>query len=116
MVGSLLRLEGVAVFLAATGYYFWGADGSLLLFVLLLFVPDISMIGYLKGPKLGAITYNVVHTYVAPIVLLVIGAVVNNALIGLLGLILLAHLGLDRALGFGLKYTTEFKDTHLQRV
>lgn len=116
MVGSLLRLEGVAVFLVATGYYFWGADGSLLLFVLLLFVPDVSMIGYLKGPEFGAITYNVIHTYVAPIVLLAIGVMLDNALVGLLGLILLAHIGLDRALGFGLKYPTAFKDTHLQRV
>jgi hypothetical protein len=71
------------------------------------------MIGYLGSPKLGAITYNAVHTYVGPLLLAGYSAGTGHGAMLLLSLIWAAHIGLDRMLGYGLKYPAEFKDTHL---
>lgn len=85
-------------------------------FVLLLLVPDISIAGYLAGPKVGSVAYDLVHTYLAPAIL------AAGMLLGVvppmwgLPLIWLAHIGMDRLLGFGLKYPSAFKETHLSRV
>jgi hypothetical protein len=64
----LLHIEGAAVFLASLFVYQWH-HGSWILFVLLFLVPDLSMIGYVFNPRVGAITYNLVHTYVGPLAL-----------------------------------------------
>ena len=87
-----------------------------ILFAALILAPDISLAGYLAGVKSGAIVYNLVHTLTGPLVLL--GYAVFTAHAGLLpyGLIWTAYIGMDRLLGFGLKYPTNFKDTHLQHV
>ena len=74
------------------------------------------MAGYLAGPRAGAIAYDVVHTYVLPLGLAVAGVLAGSDLAVQLALIWLAHVGADRLLGYGLKYPTGFKDTHLQRV
>jgi hypothetical protein len=111
----LLRLEGLAVLAAALILYFEGGHGWLLLVVLAL-APDLSMLGYLGGPALGAATYDIAHTYALPIALGVVGVLAGSELAIQLALIWLAHVGLDRLLGYGLKYPTGFKDTHLQRV
>jgi Domain of unknown function (DUF4260) len=111
----LLRLEGLAVFAGALALYADG-DHGWLLFVVLALAPDLSMIGYLGGPALGAATYDVVHTYALPIALGVGGVLGGSELAIQLALIWLAHIGLDRMLGYGLKYPTGFRDTHLQRV
>jgi hypothetical protein len=113
--GFLLRLEGVAVFAAATvAYYFLG--GPLWLYLALALAPDLAMLGYLAGPRLGSRVYNAAHTYVAPLALagLAWWAAVPTAL--LVALVWAAHIGVDRAVGYGLKYQTGFKDTHLGRV
>ena len=90
--------------------------GGWLMFALLILSPDVFMLGYLAGPKLGAVIYNIGHSYISPLALAA-GAWIIAAPIGiLLGLIWGAHIGADRALGYGLKYTTFFKDTHLGRV
>jgi len=111
----LIRLEGLAVFIGVIAVYAH-LSGSALLFIALLFVPDVSMIGYLRDTRLGAITYNVVHTYAVPLVLLGAAFAVEWDLGVLLALIWLAHIGMDRTVGYGLKYVTDFKDTHLNRV
>ncbi|GCE49909.1 uncharacterized protein DUF4260 [Thermosporothrix hazakensis] len=111
----VLRLEGITVFLLALLFYGM-RGGNWLLFLLLLFVPDLSMLGYLAGARVGAIIYNLIHAYVLPLALLAFGLIGNNTLLALLALIWLAHIGLDRVLGYGLKYPTFFKDTHLNRV
>jgi hypothetical protein len=113
--GILLRIEGCLV-LALSILLYWQMHFGWLLFAILILVPDISMIGYLGGVKIGASVYNLVHTLAGP--LLLIGFSLFTARISLLpyGLIWTAHIGMDRALGFGLKYPTNFKDTHLQRV
>jgi len=112
---NLIRLEGLAVAVLAAVVYA-RISGAWLAFLLLFFVPDLSMLGYLAGPRAGAAIYNIVHTYLAPILLGAIGVFTERALILSLALILFAHIGIDRLLGFGLKYPSGFKDTHLQRL
>jgi hypothetical protein len=111
----LLHLEGLAILVAALALYFEQGYGWLAL-VLLFLAPDLSMLGYLGGPCLGALTYDVVHTSVLPIALGLAGVLGDIGLAMQVALIWLAHIGLDRLLGYGLKYPTGFKDTHLQRV
>jgi hypothetical protein len=112
---ALLHLEGLAVFVGALALYFDAGYGWLA-FVVLFLAPDLSMLGYLAGPRVGSATYDVVHTYVGPVVLGVTGVVGGYDTAAQLALIWLAHIGLDRLLGYGLKYPTGFRDTHLQRV
>jgi Domain of unknown function (DUF4260) len=111
----LLHAEGLAVLVAALVLYFHQDFGWVLLVVLAL-APDLSMVGYLAGPAAGALTYDAVHTYVGPVVLGTVGVVAGTDLAVQLALIWLVHIGADRTLGYGLKYPTAFKDTHLQRV
>ncbi len=112
----LLHLEGLAVFLAAIALYVIHIQGTWWLFLLLLFVPDISMIGYLLNPKIGAITYNLIHTCTLPIVLGALAVVMGWQTGELIAVMLLAHIGLDRTIGYGLKYADGFKVTHFSRV
>jgi hypothetical protein len=113
--GRLLRLEGLALFVGALivyfnqGYAWW-------LLVLLFLAPDLSFSGYIAGPRVGAAVYNVLHSTVGPIALAAVGVLSNTDWCVQLALIWLAHIGLDRLLGYGLKYPTAFKDTHLNRV
>jgi len=111
----LLRLEGLAVIVGTLALYFDAGYGWLLLVVLIL-APDLSMLGYLGGPRLGGACYDVVHTYVLPIGLTVVGVLGDSETATQVALIWLAHIGADRLLGYGLEYPTDFKDAHLQRM
>jgi hypothetical protein len=111
----LLRLEGLAVAAGALVLYFDAGFGWLLL-VLLALAPDLSALGYLAGKRVGAVTYDVAHTYVGPVALGVVGVLSGSDTALQLALIWLTHIGVDRFIGYGLKYPTDFKDTHLQRV
>ena len=102
-------LFGLATFL------FWWGEGGAGIFVLLFLAPDLGMLGYLAGPRVGAFVYNLFHTYLGPAVLLVVGLMTLGAPV-YWALIWFAHIGLDRALGFGLKRTSGFQDTHLGRI
>jgi hypothetical protein len=113
--GRLLRLEGLALFVGALVVYF-DQDFGWLLLVILILAPDLSFVGYLAGPRVGAWAYNAAHTTVGPIALAVVGVLTDTDRCVQLALIWLAHIGLDRLLGYGLKYPTAFKDTHLNRV
>ncbi|MDP3941041.1 MAG: DUF4260 domain-containing protein [bacterium] len=115
MVRKVLHLEGLAIFFAAL-YLYHLLSADWLIFLILLLTPDISMVGYIKNTRLGAVTYNIVHNYALGIIVSGIGLLVGNTFFTSLGLILLAHVGIDRFLGFGLKYPTHFKETHLQKV
>jgi uncharacterized protein DUF4260 len=114
-VRALLRLEGFAAFAGPLAFYA-NAGFSWPAFALLFLTPDLSMLAYLAGPRVGAIIYNVAHTYVAAVTLTLVGFIgsVPAAMAG--GLIWIAHIGFDRALGYGLKYPTAFGDTHLGRI
>jgi hypothetical protein len=111
----LLRAEGVTVAVASITLYF-NADHPWWLLVVLVLAPDVSMVGYAAGPTVGAAAYDVAHTYSLPVVLGAIGVVADTETAVQLSLIWLAHIGVDRAIGYGLKYPSGFKDTHLQRV
>jgi hypothetical protein len=111
----LLRVEGAAVFAAALAVYL-NRDYSLLLAALLFFAPDLSFAGYAAGPRVGSVVYNALHTLIPPLALGAVGVVTDARLAVEIALVWLAHIGLDRALGYGLKYPSAFKDTHLRRV
>jgi hypothetical protein len=113
--GHLLRIEGAALFGAALALYI-DADFSILALVLLFLVPDLSFLGYLAGPRVGAAAYNAAHFEAIPLVLGAVGLLGDWDVGVQIALIWLAHIGIDRLLGYGLKYPTAFKDTHLQRV
>jgi hypothetical protein len=105
-VRTLLRIEGVMLFGAATLFY-GTAGASWWLFAVLFLVPDLSFLAYLAGPRLGAIGYNALHATIGPL-LLGLGSMVMHWS--------LAHIGIDRALGYGLKYASGFGLTHLGRI
>jgi hypothetical protein len=112
---TLLHAEGVAVAGAGIALYFQAGYSWWLLLALGL-APDLAMIGYTAGPRVGTVAYDVAHTYVLPVLLAAIGVLTDAELAIQIGLIWLVHIGIDRAIGYGLKYPTGFKDTHLQRV
>ena len=110
-----LRAEGVAAL--ALGWFVWQAfGGELIWFVPALLVPDIAMVGYLRGPRLGAITYNIAHNWLVGGLVLALGVYLHLDALAMAGAILVAHTGIDRVLGYGLKYPTAFQDTHLGRI
>ena len=111
----MLRLEGLSVLAAAVAAYTqlgagWGA------FAMLFLLPDLSFLGYLAGSRVGAIAYNAAHSYIGPVALLALGFVGGVPAALAFGLIWCAHIGLDHALGYGLKYVSEFGAKHLGRV
>ncbi len=83
------------------------------LFLLLILTPDISMLGYLINSKIGAAAYNVFHHKGIAVLLYLIGTLTFNYIFILAGIIIFGHSSLDRFLGFGLKYSDNFKHTHL---
>ena len=107
-----LRVEGLAAFLAAVAAYF--ALGGGWAFLLLLFLaPDLSMLGYPAGPRIGALSYNLLHSYALPLALLGAAWVSDTDLGRSVALVWIAHIGFDRMLGYGLKHASGFHDTHL---
>ncbi len=112
---SWLRLEGGAAFVAGLAV-FLAAGGPWLLAIPLLLLPDASAIGYLRGPRLGAFTYNLFHNWAIGLAVLGLGLWTGNTLVILAGAILIAHVGMDRAVGYGLKLPTSFQETHLGRI
>ena len=108
----VLRLEAVAAAAAAVAAYAH-LGGSWAMFAALFLVPDVSMLGYLVNPRVGAAAYNTAHTYLLGATLAGAGLVLGSHGLLLLAAISCAHVGFDRALGYGLKYATTFGDTHL---
>jgi hypothetical protein len=114
-VRTWLRLEGLAAF--AFGLALFGATGgNWLLLIPLLLLPDISAVGYLVSPRIGTFTYNLLHNWVPGIVTLGIGIWLASPAVVLAAAILIAHVGMDRAVGYGMKLPSSFQDTHLGRM
>ncbi|MGZ5874559.1 MAG: DUF4260 domain-containing protein [Bradyrhizobium sp.] len=114
-VRTLLRLEGLTLFAGMTLLYaLWG--GSWWIYGVLFLAPDLSFLGYLAGPRVGAIAYNAMHSYIAPMALMTAGFGFAPPLLLSIAMIWLAHIGFDRALGYGLKYSAGFGFTHLGRI
>lgn len=115
VVRPLLRLEGLAMAVAgAIAYERLGGDWLWL--VPLLLLPDLSALGYVAGPAVGALAYNVVHNWALGLAVLGIGLWAAVPAASILGVVLIAHVGIDRLAGYGLKHPNAFKDTHLQRA
>ena len=113
--GTLLRVEG-GVLLAISALLYWVNGGSWVLFALLILAPDVSALGYLLGAKVGAAPYNSVHAYALPASVAAFGVLAGSPLAVSVALVWFAHIGMDRLVGYGFKYTSGFKDTHLDRV
>jgi len=108
----LLHFEGATV-LALSIWSYHGSHGNWFLFALLFLAPDLSMVGYAVNARAGSITYNAIHTYVGPLLLGGYALVTSHTTMFQVALIWIAHIGFDRLLGYGLKYPTQFTDTHL---
>jgi hypothetical protein len=113
---TLLRLEGLA--LAAVSAALYARTGaSWWLFAALWLLPDLSMLGYLAGPCWGARCYNAIHSYVAPAALGLSALLLHaHGLLLPIALVWVNHIGVDRLLGYGLKYAEGFGWTHLGRL
>jgi hypothetical protein len=111
----LLRLEGLTLFVGMTLLYaVWG--GYWWIYLVVFLAPDLSFAAYLAGPKIGAVIYNAAHSYMAPMSLMIAGFALATPLTLSIAMIWLAHIGIDRALGYGLKYDAGFTFTHLGRI
>ena len=113
-VRAVLRLEDFATLAVALALYAH-AGLSWPAFALCFLAPDLAMLAYLAGPRIGAVGYNIAHTYALALALTLLGFLGGLPVVMGAGLIWVAHIGFDRLLGFGLKYATGFGDTHLGR-
>ncbi|GAA6142635.1 DUF4260 domain-containing protein [Hydrogenophaga sp. 5NK40-0174] len=114
-VKLVLRLEGLAILVAAlVAYQHAGFAWSTFAWFVLL--PDVSFLGYLAGPRIGALSYNLAHSYVGPVLCLAASVWLSAPVLMCAALIWLAHIGVDRLFGYGLKYTRGFGFTHLGRL
>lgn len=107
-----LQLEG-AMLLVGALIAFSTTHRSWWLVPLVLFLPDLFAAGYLGGTRIGAHIYNVAHTTALPALLVGLGCWQHNSIVLVLGLVWLSHIGMDRMLGFGLKYSDRPQHTHL---
>ena len=112
---NLLKLEelllfGLALFLFSGLDYQWGW------YALLFLAPDLSILGYLANPRLGAWTYNLIHHKGLAVAAYVLGALLAVPWLMFAGTILLGHSSLDRVFGYGLKHEDSFQNTHLGRI
>ena len=114
-VDLIARVEWCAVAVAAIVLY--GLTGiSWWLFALLILAPDLSMVGYLAGPRVGAAAYNALHILAFPVALAFCGIWFGHSPVTAVALVWIAHIAIDRMLGYGLKLPTDFRDTHLGRI
>lgn len=112
---AFLRLEGLVLLLASVwlyadlGYNWWW-------FVVGILIPDVSMVGYLINDRVGAFVYNLGHSLVFPLLVAMLGYIQEINAVLAVGLVWIAHVGMDRAFGYGLKKKTGFKHTHLGEI
>lgn len=109
---TLLKIEELALFLGSI-YLFSLLNVAWWWFPALLLLPDLSMVGYLINPAVGAVSYNIVHHKGLGILIGLLGVMTGNQGLMLAGIILIAHSSMDRVAGYGLKYSDNFKHTSL---
>ena len=114
-VRTALRIEG-ACFCAAAIVLYAKFGLAWWVFAVLFLAPDLAFFAYLAGPRLGSITYNLLHSWSGPVLCLLAGWILHRPILTGLSLIWCAHIGFDRALGYGLKYAEGFGYTHLGRM
>jgi hypothetical protein len=111
----MLHLEALAVLIATIAIYFNQGYGTLT-FLALLLAPDLAFIVYAADKKMGIFAYNLAHFVGFPALLIASGVLGDWSSGVQLGLIWAAHIAMDRAIGYGLKYPDDFKHTHMQNV
>lgn len=111
-MSKIIKLEEFAMFLLSI-YFFNLLPFQWWWFPALILVPDISMLGYLINPKVGAYSYNIFHHKAVAIFSWLIGLYLQNNIIQFAGILLFAHSSMDRIFGYGLKYFDSFHNTHL---
>jgi hypothetical protein len=115
MMQKVIKLEELGLFILGI-YFFSQLEFAWGWFLVLILTPDFSMIGYVFGDRVGAFCYNVAHHRGLAIALFLVGIYYSNSQIQLSGVILFTHSSMDRMLGYGLKYETGFKFTHLGEI
>lgn len=111
---SLVRAESVALFLlGVAGLYFQSLHVAPWLWPLLILAPDLSMLGYLAGPRIGAVCYNLAHHQGIALAVAAAGFFLHAPALLLAGVLLFTHSAMDRMFGYGLKHPDHFKHTHL---
>ena len=114
-IRTWLRLEGLAAF--GAGLALFGVTGGNWLFIVpLILLPDLSAAGYLVDRRVGTFTYNLLHTWMPGFMVLALALLIGSPALQLAAAILIAHVGMDRAVGYGLKLPSSFQDTHLGRM
>ena len=113
-VRSLLRIEGLLLLACAIALNA-RAGGDWRFFAVLFLAPDLSFLGYVAGPRFGAVAYNAMHATIGPLLLGAVGFIAHQPTAVHVALIWLSHVGFDRALGYGLKHAKGFGFTHLGR-
>jgi hypothetical protein len=113
LVRMILQLEGLALAAAGLWLYFGHFELSGWLFLLFILAPDVALFAYIAGARVGAHAYNATHTYIVPLLLITTGMTMSFPVVLTLGLAWLIHIAVDRAIGYGLKYPSAFKRTHL---
>lgn len=108
----LLRVEGACIF-GSTIWAYSLFERSWWTFAVLFLIPDLGLVGYLASTSAGAVMYNTLHTETPPILLLCTALARDNSAVAGLALTWLAHIGVDRMLGYGLKYGSSFGHSHL---
>ena len=114
-MNTLIKLEEVAMF-ALSIFLFSHLHFDWWWYPAFILTPDISMLGYLAGPKIGAYSYNLFHHKAIALIVLCFGILFTNELLLFSGIILFGHSSMDRIFGYGLKYTDSFHNTHLGRI
>ncbi len=111
----LLKVEELFMF-GLSIYLFTKLDFAWWWYPVFLFAPDLSMLGYVISPHVGALTYNLIHLKALGIAVYVLGIIIVNPVLQFAGLILFGHSSMDRVMGYGLKYSDSFQHTHLGMI
>ncbi|MDW8570038.1 DUF4260 domain-containing protein [Staphylococcus shinii] len=114
-MSNFIKLENIFVFLVTMIVYLMFGF-SIWMFLLFLLVPDIFMVGYMINKEIGSKVYNVGHTYIVPILFVLLYLIFNEGLLLQIALVWLAHISMDRSFGFGLKYASDFNETTIQKI
>lgn len=111
----IVRTENLLIFFLGI-VLFHNFSNNWILFILSFLLPDVSMVGYLVNKRVGSITYNFIHNYILCLILIFLGFVFQQLFLMITASILFSHVGIDRFFGFGLKYSKNFRETHIQKV
>jgi hypothetical protein len=113
---TTLKLEELGMLLLSIYLYYTTLHYNGWLFWALFLSPDLSMLGYLGGPRSGAFAYNLFHHKGLAILLYIAGLWMGSEPLQLAALVLFGHASFDRIMGYGLKYSDAFNNTHLGKI